>query len=271
MINRLQIKDHLYEDFLIEPTKDKFTQFIKSNCGELDTIDFKKEWIEGGHLAKTLLAMANSGGGVVIIGIEEKDDGTLEPTGLDDLADKATINDKIAKYIPPELDYEVLDFAYDSAEYQSMMNKKFQMVCVTYTPERLPFISLKEGTGIEKDVIYIRRGTKCEKANASEVEEIINKKIEHIYKESSDLTLEAHLNQLKVLYAELPEKIRVLVRKGKQPAWTTMLMGLDAIYGTPDEFEERDNPNLPEENYESFILRMIKQKKLKIEKVLDLK
>ena len=40
---------------------------------------------------------------------------------------------------------------------------------------------------------------------------------------------------------------------------------------TPDEYEEKDNPNYPDEGYEAFILRMIDAKKLKIEKVLDLK
>ena len=43
------------------------------------------------------------------------------------------------------------------------------------------------------------------------------------------------------------------------------------LYGLPDEYEERDNPAYPDESYESFILRMIDRKKLKIEKVLDLK
>lgn len=33
----------------------------------------------------------------------------------------------------------------------------------------------------------------------------------------------------------------------------------------------KDNPNYPDEGYEAFILRMIDAKKLKIEKVLDLK
>ncbi|MFR1310985.1 MAG: hypothetical protein ACLSCO_20260 [Gallintestinimicrobium sp.] len=46
---------------------------------------------------------------------------------------------------------------------------------------------------------------------------------------------------------------------------------IGALYGTPDEYEEKDNPNYPDEGYEAFILRMINAKKLKIEKVLDLK
>ena len=144
------------------------------------------------------------------------------------------------------------------------------------TPDRLPFFSLNETTGLEKDVIYVRRGTKCVKATAEEIERIIENKIKTIYKGSSNLSLEQHLEQLKTLYNELPQKIKVLVRKGELAPGLAALgrwvANLDlGFYQTHDEYEERANPNYPEESYEAFVLRMIKAKKLKIEKVLDLK
>ena len=60
-----QIRDKFYDDFLKEPTKDNFRAFLKNNCGELDEVDFKEQWISKGHLAKTILAMANSRGGII--------------------------------------------------------------------------------------------------------------------------------------------------------------------------------------------------------------
>ena len=42
------------------------------------------------------------------------------------------------------------------------------------TPERLPFVSLGQSEKIEKDVIYVRRGTKSEKATSEEINRIIN-------------------------------------------------------------------------------------------------
>lgn len=273
-----QIKDKFYDDFLKEPTKDNFRLFLEKNCGELDEVDFKEQWIDKGHLAKTILAMGNSRGGIIVMGVREEDDKSLTPVGLESFKDKATVNDEIAKYISPGLDYEILDFNYDKSEYSAVQNKKFQLLIVHDTPERLPFISLNATTDLEKDVIYIRRGTKCEKATADEIERIIEDKIATIFKETSDLTLDEHLKQLKKLYAELPQKIKVLVRKGSPSALSNMSAILSRIAlsfsdtcGTPDEYEERDNPNYPEESYEAFILRMIKYKKLKIERVLDLK
>lgn len=269
-------KDKLYDEFLKMPTKDNFRTFLKNSCGEMDEVDFKESWIEKGHLAKTLLSMANSHGGIIVVGVKEEEDGTIIPVGITEFKDKAVINNEIAKYIPPELDYEVFDYSYESSEYKAVQNKKFQLLVVHDTPERLPFISRGETSGFDKDTIYIRRGTKCEKASASEIEKLLEIKITTLFKESSDLTLEQHLQQLKVLYDELPKKIKVLVKKGELNAG--IKSGLETIakfiYGLsrePDQYEEIDNPEFPEESYEAFIGRMIKNKKIKIEKVLDLK
>lgn len=273
-----QIKDGFYDEFLKEPTKDRFRNFLEKNWGEMDEIDFKSQWIEKGHLAKTLLSMGNSHGGIIVVGVQEENDGTLTPVGLSTLKDKASINDEIAKYLPPGLDYEILNFSYESSEYSAVQNKKFQLLVVHDTPDRLPFISSRDTDGLEKDIIYIRRGTKCEKATAAEIENIIARKVDTLFKETSDLTLEEHLKQLKRLYSELPQKIKVLVRKGNSSvissasaALAKLALSFSDIYGTPDEYEEKDNPDYPDESYEAFILRMIKNKKLKIEKVLDLK
>lgn len=268
-----QIKDKMYDIFLKEPTKDNFRQFVKNNCGEFDEVDYKKEWPDKGKLSRIILAMANTHGGIIIIGIEEQEEGTLVPTGLECFRDKADVNNEISKYISPGLDYQIFDFSYEGSDYKLMENKKFQMIVVYDTPERLPFISLAQTTGLEKDCIYVRRGTKCEKATASEIDCILETKLRVLFKETSEMELEEHLKQLKILYNELPQKIKVLVRTGNVTKNLCSVLGKIALgisdYG--NEYDEIDNPDYPEESYEAFISRMIKVKKLKIEKVLDLK
>ena len=49
-----QIKDHFYDQFLKEPTKDNFRDFMKKSCGELNEMDFKETWIDKGPLAKIM-------------------------------------------------------------------------------------------------------------------------------------------------------------------------------------------------------------------------
>ena len=270
-----QIKDHFYDQFLKEPTKDNFRDFMKKSCGELNEMDFKDTWIDKGPLAKIMLAMANNGGGIIVFGVKENEDNTFDILGLDSLKDTADISNSISRLVSSSLDYEVFNFVFDSDVYGKFENKKFQIMVIHDTPERLPFVSLGQSEKIEKDVIYVRRGTKSEKATSEEINRIIERKIATIYSENTDMSLDQHLEQLKKLYSELPQKIQVLVRKGTQPNFAAALKvfgeRIGALYGTPDEYEEKDNPNYPDEGYEAFILRMINAKKLKIEKVLDLK
>ena len=264
-----QIKDHFYDQFLKEPTKDNFRDFMKKSCGELNEMDFKETWIDKGPLAKIMLAMANNGGGIIIFGVKENEDNTFDVLGLDNLKDTADISNSISRLVSSSLDYEVFNFVFDSDVYGEFENKKFQIMVIHDTPERLPFVSLGQSEKIEKDVIYVRRGTKSEKATSEEINRIIERKIATIYSENTDMSLDQHLEQLKKLYSELPQKIRVLVRKGSQPNFAAALKvfgeRIGALYGTPDEYEEKDNLNYPDEGYEAFILRMIDAKKLKIE------
>ncbi len=269
-----QIKDHFYDDFLREPTKDNFQKFMRNVCGELNEVDFKEQWIEKGSLAKILLAMGNHGGGIVVFGVKENEDNTYSLFGIEELRDAADINNGISKFISPSLDYEIFNFVYDSKVYGDYEGKKFQIIVIHDTPERLPFVSLSESDKIDKDVIYVRRGTKSVKATSDEINRIIERKIATIYSENTNITLEEHLAQLKRLYSELPKKIQVLVRRGNHPNFANVLKmfgeAASKLY-SPDEYEEQDNPDYPNESYEAFILRMINAKKLKIEKVLDLK
>lgn len=275
MINP-QIKDVFYKELIEEPTIEKFREFVKNNCGEFDNIDFKESWIEKGKLSKLLLALANTQGGIIVFGLKEEDNHSIVPTGLTELKDKADINSSVAKYIPPELDYQVFDFTFESSEYERLKDKKFQIVVVSDTPERLPFISLAESNEIEKNAIYVRRGTKCEKATKADIDNILNLRLSTIYSGNSDMTLNEHLEQLKTLYNELPKKINVLVKKGEPSNLGKTLAALSqkatkAFWKSVDEYEEQDNPNYPKESYEAFIGRMLSAKKLRIEKVLDIK
>ena len=78
-----QIKNKFYDDFLKDPIKENFRNFLRQNCGELDEIDFKQDWSDKGPLSKLILPMANSRGGIIIIGIKELENGTLEPTSIE--------------------------------------------------------------------------------------------------------------------------------------------------------------------------------------------
>lgn len=161
------------------------------------------------------------------------------------------------------------DFSYRSSEYKALEGKSFQILIVENTPEYIPFVSRKEGTGIEVDTIYIRRGTSNERANSQELDEMFRKHMQHIYPQTGEpLDLQEHLRQLKILYENIAPTI---ISYENSPLFESIgwLRNLPSkIWG---EKKEEDNPLYPEESYEQFIANMIDKKKNKIERVLDLR
>lgn len=276
MKEQFQIKDKFFDLIVKNPSRDGFKTFLKESCGELDNIDFKEKWITKGKLAKIMLAMANTGGGVIVLGIQENKDDNYLAVGIDELKDAADVEKEIKKLVPRNLSYSVLNFIYDDEIYGEYAGKKFQAIIIADAPEQLPFFSIGASDDIEKDCVYVRRGTSSEKASARDFETMIQRKLENVFKESNDLSLKEHLEQLQFLYDSIPQKKRVLVKKGKR--FVGAMEGLQAlsermteILGEPDQYEEVPNENYPSEDYEQFLVRMIDKKKLKIEKVLDLK
>lgn len=259
-----QLKDSVYK-LLQEPTLDNFREFMYSQMGEHNSIDFKGQWIEGASLAKEILALANTKGGIIVFGVAEGDDKTTKIDGIPEIRDKAVISNDIKNYISSNLKYEVYDFAYESSEYEALKGKKFQMLVVEDTPEHIPFLAKRESGSLKQNMIYVRRGTSCEIANQEELENLLKRRINYMHPlKGEPLNLEEHLKQLKVLYKNI-EKEKVYYSSS---SFVGMLKGIISYVG--QEKKREPNPLYPEEEYEEFISRLITAKKNKIERVLDL-
>lgn len=267
-----QIRDMVYK-LLNEPTLDNFREFIEGQTGEHNAIDFKEKWIDKVSLVKEILSIANAGGGFIVFGIKENEDKTFEPLGIESLNDKAQISNDIKSFISSDLEYEVYDFEYSSAEYEKLQGRKFQMLHIEDTPEFIPFLSKREGgegsNKVFSDRIYTRRGTSCESANEAEIRQLIQRRIEHIYPNAGQpLTLTEHLEQLQMLYSKI-EKHQVVY---KNAGFGAMMAALsESIGGIVGKSEKIPNPLYPDETYEEYVSRMIVEKKKKIERVLDLR
>ena len=261
------IKDVVYS-LLQEPTLERFREFLHDQLGEHNAIDFKEQWIEGAALAKEILALSNSQGGIIIFGVAEKDDKSTDIKGLSEIRDKAVISNDIKNYVSTDLKYEVYDFSYDTSEYESLIGKKFQMLVVEDTPEHIPFFAKKESGSLKQNFIYVRRGTSCEIASKEELEEIIQRRTNYLHPlNGKPLQLEEHLAQLKTLYKNI-EKEHVYYRDGILSNVSSAFSSLANLF--KGEKVEELNPLYPEEEFDEFISRMIISKKKKIERVLDL-
>lgn len=259
-----QMKDIVYS-LLQEPTLDKFREFIKNHTGEHNSIDFKKQWIAGNQLAKEMLAIANSGGGVIIFGATELEDGTIDVGGLQELKDPADVSNEVKNFLSSDLKYEIYPFSFTTSEYKELEGKHYQMMVIDDRPEFIPFMAKKESGTLKSNAIYFRRGTSCEIANQEEIREIISRRINYAHPLNGEpLDLEEHLKQLKTLYESI-DKEKVY--------YTFSLSGVlngfaNSILG--GEKKTEPNPLYPDENYDEYISRLITAKKNKIERVLDL-
>jgi hypothetical protein len=235
--------------FFESPSRERLRDLLRDHVGEIDVYDFKKEWPAFSKLARHILGFANFGSGCLIFGVEEQDDGSFDPTGLGNLVDKADIHKGIERFIPTQLEYNVLNFSYEASEYPKLVGKKFQVLLVEDSPQYIPFVASGDGDGIRKNAIYTRHGTSTEKANYEELQEIINRRIETGYSSRGELGLDKHLGELKTLYRYIPRYSGLAF---------SIVSSLFA-----------KNPKYPQEDFEDFISRMVVEKKKIIESTVQ--
>lgn len=245
-----------FAKFCKNPDRTKFRELLKENTGEYNHIDFKEEWPEKADLAKHVLGFANSNGGVLVIGIKEEINGSLSIKGIEKLSEKTDLKSKIQKYLPSELDYEIHNFEYESdSEWGAIKNKKFQVVVIDDTPQYLPFLSLSSSGGtLQKNRVYIRAKTNTEEASHEALKKIINRRLDTNISTTAEDSFKEHLKQLKLLYGFIDKYY------AKAPFWMTNIDPLNMLGGTRER-----NPSYPEEDFEEFVVRMIKKKKVIIE------
>jgi hypothetical protein len=241
---KLSLKEE-FAKFLEDPSRDKLREFLKNNLGEFENYDFKEKWPESEKIAKCILALSNSRGGCIFVGIKEKEDKTFELVGLDQIKDKSEIKAGISKFLPSKLVYEILDFYYPDSDYSKIKGMKFQVVIVNDLPHYIPFICSADGENIRKTDIYVRDKTDSVKASYEQLQEIINRRLETGHFTTSEIELGRHLQHLKALYDMIPQ-------------YTSALPSLIDI------LPSKRNPWYPSESFEMFILNMIKAKKERI-------
>ena len=113
-----------------------------------------------------------------------------------------------------------------------------------------------DGDGIKAGMAYVRHGVSTSVATHDQLQQILNRRIATGYSTDRELTLKEHLDELKALYANTPERIADPVLKS--------LFAL-ATFSLANSVQ---NPLYPEESFGAFIARMIDTKKKVIEEFL---
>jgi hypothetical protein len=248
--------------FFEDPSREGLRDLLRDNLGETNEFDFKKVWPEAPKLAQHVLGLANFGGGCIFVGVDEGDDGVLDPVGLSSLKDRTDVEDGLHKYLPDALRrlVGVYDFTYAESEYPKLKGKSFQVLLVEDDPAHLPFVATRNGTDLRSNRIYTRRAAATQEASYEELQRIINRRLETGYSSRRELHLRSHLEQLRILY----EQVSPFTTKGllediiQRTMWATTLT------------KQVPNPSYPEEDYETFVASVIARKKRRIELELDI-
>jgi predicted HTH transcriptional regulator len=194
-----------FAKFLESPSRELLRDVLKEQLGEQRNLDFKAEWPDTARLARHILGLANSGGGCLIVGICEREDKTLDISGLRALSDKADLANQIRNYLPFLLMEEVSinDFTYEASEYPKLVGKSFQVLIVPDNPENIPFLASKEAQDLKRTVVYVRRMASTEEATYEELQAVINRRIGTSHSNQRTLDLSSELGELRMLHLEL--------------------------------------------------------------------
>ncbi|MGO5116644.1 AlbA family DNA-binding domain-containing protein [Candidatus Avoscillospira sp. LCP25S3_F1] len=254
--------------FFKEPTLEAFSDFLEKNVGEGSQVEFKGKWISDVKLAKIMIGMANSGGGCIVIGVSENDNGTIVASGIsaeDKIYDPADFSKIVEKYLPQKIGkyIEIKNFFYENDVYGSLKGKKFQVIFISVEIGDLPIIcesdGQRENEKIKRGEIYIRRGSKTDLINYDELQEVLTRSFEARRRVRQDITLEDELDQLKVLYDAIP----VSIYKNSFSAFKQNHSPIAReLWG---HFE---NKVFPKQSFEEFLKEMIEDKEEKIRKAL---
>lgn len=151
---------------------------------EAKNFGFPKDKAEKANLSKAIIAMENTNGGYVLLGVEN--DGTTKGIAEEEL-DPADINNVVSHFVLPEIrNIKCTVFKKDE-------NK----VGIIFVPpgDELPYITIKDsGDELRKNVIYVRHTGQSEPANYNDLQRVI---LKACIKKQKDLA--KHLEQTEMV------------------------------------------------------------------------
>jgi len=145
-------------------------------------MDFKEphSWCE---TIKDIVAMANSGGGVILVGVDNKGG----PTGFDPSAilglDSAVVTDKILKYTGVQFDdFEITEERKSNASIVAIRVQGVGIPIVFTSPGTYKVGDKKQKTAFSAGTVYFRHGAKSEPGTTDDIRKVVERQLDAIRK-----------------------------------------------------------------------------------------
>jgi hypothetical protein len=166
------MKDHI-KRALVAKRESKYIDFK----GALDFSE-PHAWCE---IVKDIVAMANSGGGVLLIGLNN----TGDPTGFDPQPvldmDAAVVTDRIEKYTGVQFDgFSVSEETKKGNRLAAILVEGVSVPIVFTKPGTYAISDQKQKTAFSVGTVYFRHGAKSEPGNTDDLRNAIERQLESI-------------------------------------------------------------------------------------------
>ncbi len=166
------MKDHI-QRALLAKRESKYVDFK----GELDFAE-PHTWCE---IVKDIVAMANSGGGVLLIGLDNKG----VPTGFDPQPildiDEAIVTDKIEKYTGVQFDgFTISEEKKRGNRLVAILVEGVSIPIVFTKPGTYAVSNKKQKTAFSAGTVYFRHGAKSEPGNTNDLRKVIERQLDAI-------------------------------------------------------------------------------------------
>jgi hypothetical protein len=169
----------------------------------IDRFDPKqpKDWCE---IVKETVAMANSGGGTIVIGVKNDGSPSLEDISAFLKLDPAHITDQIAKYTGEQFDkFTITEFDKAGYKIALLLIEGVSVPLVFTHPGTYAVTPQKQENAFVKGTVYFRHGAKSEPGSSNDLRGLLEKEIDRVKK--SWLT-----NIRKIIYAPTGHQVKVL-------------------------------------------------------------
>ena len=138
----------------------------------------RKDWVE---IIKDFVAVANSGGGVILFGV----DNSGEPTGVDIsnilYLDPADITNKIFSYTQCHFsDFDIIPRSKNGYQVAAIIVGASKIPMIFTSPGTYPISHKKQGRAFSVGTIYFRHGAKSEPGTPNDLRETIERRLEDI-------------------------------------------------------------------------------------------
>ena len=155
---------------------------------ESEDVDFKREfnpsstedWLE---IIKDIVAMANTGGGIILIGINN--DGSPSGCDIDCVlaVDPANITNKIYKYTDYQFhEFQIKEFPKNGNRVCALIIGGVAIPLVFIEVGTYPIEGGKQKTAFSKGTIYFRHGAKSEPGTSEDLRRFLDRQLERIKK-----------------------------------------------------------------------------------------